>query len=223
MRVSPLPCDPYLSMAPITTITGKKLFSTNAEFEVALRSGGKSVVTRYPTDQEWADRSRAIKTSTSKIAKGTQTKSTGVEEADAALLAILRVSGADTDEFEANALIGKLMKAEAAEARAVPEGFEIVVSVVGGIATRHTLRVPSERELRAYRKAAFVWVDMRHGRQELRTAPLEIGELYNKLTVKTEGYAEGSEIPLAHKTAAVIELTQAVDALDAEDDPETFI
>jgi hypothetical protein len=201
-------------------VNNTPIFSTDAEFEIRLR-GGDLYVTRFPTDQEWCDRNRAIKTVIVRAGAGTQTKTEGVENADRELLRKIAKSGAEgVDEYQANVLISKLTKAEAREAVAVPEGYEVTLTVVGGIVTKHTLRVPTEKEIRTYRRGAFVFVDLRHGKQELKTSPAAIGEFYDKLLVKNEGYQ--GDVPLAHKSSAVIELTQTVDALD-EEDTEAFI
>lgn len=196
------------------------VFSTAAQFELKLRAGAQTYTTAFPSDDEWIARNRAVKTFIQRMGSGTQTKTEGYEAADGILFRLICPDAPAIDDYDANVLIGKLTKAEAGAAVPVPEGYQIPVTVVGGIKTLHTLRVPSEREMRLYRRGAFVFVDLRHGRQELKTNPAAIGEFYDKLIVKSEGY-EGA-VPLVHKAAAIIELTQTVDELDAED-TESFI
>jgi hypothetical protein len=197
----------------------KPVFSIDAEFELKTRSGQTVLVPRFPTDDEWSERNRSIKTMIVKYGKGSRTVTTGVEEAEEALLA--RLLGNDSYADHAGSLMQKLMRTDADDATAAAGNtYEIKLTVVGGIETVHTLRVPSEREMRSYRKGAFAFIDLRHGKQELKSSLSAIGEFYDLLVTKVEGYL--GDVPLAHKSAVVIELTATVDALDAEEDPENF-
>src|SRR5947208_8804249 len=131
-------------------------FNQGAQFEIALKRQQKQVLVKFPDDAQFAERQRKIKTITKRLGPGrTQTTSEGIEEADAALLAAIRIDG-DGPELtpaEASVIIGRLLKADAAEAERVGQDkHSIPLEVVNGIKTTHLLRDPSEAELRKFNK-----------------------------------------------------------------------
>jgi len=202
-----------------------KLFDAAAEVEIRLRppASGK-VVARFPSDAEWAARLRKIRTLTKQLGPGeTTTTVHGVEAADLELLGIVASEmPPDLDAADAAGVVERMTRAEAEGAEPAEGGYAIPLRVAGGIRTRHELRTPLEREVRRYRKAAFAFVDRRHGVQELRTSAPAVGEFYDLLCRRKEGYV-GDAVPLAHKIAVVAELMQTLDALEeSEENPADF-
>ena len=199
----------------------KALFHSGAKITINLKRENKTVTVRFPEDEEWATRQAGIRTVIQRMGSGSTTRSEGVEKSDAALLNAIRIDGdADLDDAQASLIIERLSRADAEEAVPVANGYEIPLRIVGGMLTRHTMRIPSEMEIRKYRRGAFTFVDQRHGRQILKSNLSAIGAFYDTLNVQATGYSD--HVPLMHKVAVITELTQTVDALDAEEDPENF-
>jgi hypothetical protein len=90
---------------------------------------------------------------------------------------------------------------------------------VPGCETVHFLRMPSQKQVNSYRKAAVRVIDGRHGRQELKVSLSPSAELYDALMAQppteeatgAQAYA-GDHIPIIHKAAVVAELLQALRA-----------
>ena len=176
---------------------------------------------RYPSDEEWSTRQRSIKTIVQNMGPGASvTRADGVEDADYELYNLIRAEGApDLEPALASLMIQRLNKAEADEPVFEGENLRIPIKVCGAH-TEHLLRVPSEAETRKYRKASYVFIDRRHGKQELKSFMPAIGDFYDKLAAESSGYT--GEVPLPHKVAAVVELVATLDAEDEEDDPANF-
>jgi hypothetical protein len=199
-------------------------FNRAAIFDIELKRQGVHTKLRYPTDDEWNLRSRAIKTIVQNLGPGSSTtRSEGVEEADLELYDAIRDPGSpEVDPATASLLIRRLNKTDPDEP--VIEGPSIRVPMaVPGAKTEHVLRIPTESELRKYRKAAYTFIDRRHGRQELKSFLGAIGDFYD-LLAKGESGSSGytGEIPLPHKVAVVVEMVATLDAEDAEEDPADF-
>jgi hypothetical protein len=202
----------------------KSLFDARTPMTVVLKREGVSVTLRFPSDTEWSRRMATIKTVIKRLHGGaSETETENVEAADEALLKAVRTDeGLDLDEGLASVVIARINKAEADLPEQTAEGYRIPVRVAGAL-TVHELRAPTEKEKRKYRRSAYRFIDLRHGRQELKTSLPAICEFYDLLATKSEGYAPGSPVPAPHKLAAVSELMVAIDAEDEEADPENFI
>ena len=206
-----------------------KLFSPAPTFPLRLKREGKICTVRFPTDEETSERQRQVRTIIHKLGPdSTVTKTEGVEEADADLLAKIR-EDKDGDEFEAaeaSLVVDRLTRADPDEATREGGAYAIPIKVMYGTPTVHRLRIPKESEIRAYRRTAYTFVDKRHGKQQLKMFSMAVGDFYDKLTKeqdKAEGYGPDTPIPLCHKIAAVTELVQIMDAAGEEEDPETFL
>ena len=219
--------------AKITPAVKAPLLFGAAEFiDIELKREKKAVSVRFPTDDEFASRQRKMKTIISRQSGGSSTTETqGQEAADMDLLSKITkgengevIAQPDTeacDEFEAGKVLGKLTEAESQEAERDGEYIVVPVKVLGGVITRHTVRMPSEKEIRKYRKGAFSFIDLRHGKQELKSNLLAIGDFYDLLKVQTEGYAPGVKVPLVHKVPVISELMSVLDDLDNQEDPNS--
>lgn len=201
----------------------KPVFDATASFTINLKREKTAVSVRYPSDDEWAARQRAITTIIQRLSGGaTQTNITGVEDADEALLAKIRTDeGLALPEGLASVIIARLNRAEADEPEQTAEGYRIPLKVAGA-ETVHEMRQPTEKEKRRYQRSAYAFIDKRHGKQELKTSLQAICDFYDLLMQRTEGYAAGTPVPAPHKLAVVGELIAVIEAEDEEEDPADF-
>jgi hypothetical protein len=198
------------------------MFDTNREIVVKIPSpeGYKAATVRFPSDAEWADRMAKQKTVIRSLGRGaSETQVLNAEEVDAELFDKILVSnGTEFDQAEASAAIQRLARAEPGEAERNGSVFRIPLSVPG-CETVHFLRMPSQKQVNSYRKAAVRVIDGRHGRQELKVSLSPSAELYDALMAQppseeatgSQAYA-GDHIPIIHKAAVVAELLQALRA-----------
>jgi len=205
-------------------------FNCDGQIEILLKRENKTCMVRFPSDDELETRQRGIRTIIHKQGPdATVTRVEGVDEANDELLGRIRqdTGGAEFEPAEASLVIERVVRAEADEATREGEAYAIPIKVMGGVLTTHRLRIPKESEIRAYRKAAYCFVDKRHGKQQLKMFLGAIGDFYDKLAKEqtvAEGYDEGTPIPVCHKVAAVTELVHIMDAEGEEEDPaENFL
>ncbi len=207
------------------------MFDTTKQFEIAIQSGGrKTAVVRWPTDEEFAARAKARKIVRKTLGRGkTSTDTMGHAEADAELWKRIVIEAPEgIDEAEIGAFLARLTFTDALEVER--HGGEITITLQvtdftrGGdpvFVTRHTLRLPTQRQIRDYSLRSVSRVDQ--GRQQVITTKLEAGgELYDQLLVSVEGYGTGEAklpTPLPHKDDVVMELLGAT-AVAEDDDPE---
>lgn len=201
------------------------MFDRNAVKTVGILSGTrKTCSVRFPTDAEWAARSRGIKMVRQQIGRG---KSKPVpqdrEKVDAALFAAIRVDkdGAEFDAAEAGQVIDAIEACKVAEVEMLTN--EAVLSLeVGKVETKHRLRFPFSSEQLRYERLSISRIDA--GRwMEVRVAMEPAGDLYDALSLGFEGYAgEGlTAVPLNHKFAVVHELLEECARLQEDlNDPE---
>ncbi len=176
-------------------------------------AGVKTVRVRFPTDEEWIERQRRRKVIVKQLGRGiSETTIPNSEDADAALLAKIRVAEPDApevDPFEASRVIEQLGQAEVDDVVQVGDGFEVTLRVLGGTVT-HSLRMPSAKDVFDYRRGFARVLDLPYNRQELIINLAPAGTLYKRLAEAADGYA--GEVPIIHQAVAV---KAAIDALDA--------
>ena len=176
-------------------------------------AGVKTVRVRFPTDEEWIERQRRRKVIVKQLGRGvSETTIPNSEDADAALLAKIRVPEPDApevDAFEASRVIEQLGQAEVDDVVHLGDGFEVTLRVLGGTVT-HSLRMPSAKDVFDYRRGFARVLDLPYNRQELIINLAPAGSLYRRLVQGVEGYA--GDVPIIHQAVAV---KAAIDALDA--------
>jgi len=176
-------------------------------------AGVKTVRVRFPTDEEWIERQRRRKVIVKQLGRGiSETTIPNSEDADAALLAKIRVAEPDApevDPFEASRVIEQLGQAEVDDVVQIGDGFEVTLRVLGGTVT-HSLRMPSAKDVFEYRRAFARVLDLPYNRQELIINLAPAASLYKRLVQAADGYA--GEVPIIHQAVAV---KAAIDALDA--------
>jgi hypothetical protein len=191
------------------------VFDTARPVALNLRTpaGVKTVRVRFPTDEEWIARQRRRKVIVKQLGRGiSETTIPNSEDADAALLAKIRVAEPDApevDPFEASRVIEQLGQAEVDDVIQVGDGFEVTLRVLGGTVT-HSLRMPSAKDVFEYRRGFARVLDLPYNRQELIINLAPAGALYKRLVQGAEGYA--GDVPIIHQAVAV---KAAIDALDA--------
>jgi hypothetical protein len=194
---------------------------SDAEIEVSVPSpeGTKRAVVKWPDDQQWIERVRAQKTMVRDLGRRkTVVDVDDFSAHDKALFEDLKVSGDDMDQYEAQRAIGKLATADVEDGGREGNGFVISVRTISGM-TKHSLRVPSQKELMEYSRRSMYVIQHPHGLMEYRFNLQAAGDFYDKLAQKAEGYS--GPIPIVHKKAAVDELLSLLRAeQEDEKDPD---
>jgi len=198
------------------------MFDTNRELELTIPSpdGGKTVAVRFPTDDQWIERMRKLRTVVRTIGRGkTSTEIENSEEVDSDLVNAVRINadGPALDGAEASAVIDRISRADADEAEREGSEYRIRLRVPGAV-TLHRLRMPSQKEILDYRRSAVSVLDGRR-RQEIRINLRAAGDLYDKLKTGLEGYA--GDVPIVHKSAVVSELLATL-RNEEDDEDEGF-
>ncbi len=183
------------------------MFDSRGQYTFNLPSATdpKKIVTQYPTDQQWIDRSRRRKLIEKSLGRGqSETIVTGGPEADADLMAAIMVESRDVLPAEAARIIERLGKAEIEEVEKTEEGYQVTMRVLTGTVS-HTLRMPNAQQIDDYRKPVgglLRFITLANGRTEIRTNIEVPARLYDGTVQSTNGYAEGSAVPIVHKMAA---------------------
>jgi len=176
-------------------------------------AGLKTVRVRFPNDEEWIERQRKRKVIVKQLGRGvSETTIPNSEDADAALLAKIRVpeeNAPEVDAFEASRVIEQLSQAEVDDVVQAGDAFRVTLRVLSGTVT-HLLRMPSAKDVFEYRRGFARVLDLPYNRQELIINLAPAGALYKRLAQTAEGYA--GEVPIIHQAVAV---KAAIDALDA--------
>lgn len=187
------------------------MFDTKQAIEVSVMhpDGDKTVIVRWPTDEEWIAASKSKKIVFSAAGRGeTRTEVEGHEDAAASLLEKIRQSGDELDAAEALYVVERITQTRIDDA--IRDGAHIVIAMrVPGADTRHTFRVPSIGELRNYRRNASNLLSAKRGKQIIRVNLQADADLYDKLIVSSEGYV--NQVPIAHKNSAIAEMLTALD------------
>jgi len=190
------------------------MFDANQTISMNLRAPGgvKAIRVRFPSDEDWIERQRRRKVIIKQLGRGiSETIIHQAEEADAALLAKIRVpeeNAPDVDAFEAGRIIEQLSQADVDDVGQEGDTFRVTMRVLGGTVT-HLLKMPSAKDVFDYRRGFARVLDLPYNRQELTINLGAAGALFKKLLESSEGYA--GEVPIIHQAVAV---KAAIDALD---------
>ncbi len=190
------------------------MFDAKQPITIHLRTpdGVKPVRVRFPTDEEWIERQKKRKVIVKQLGRGvSETTIPDLAEADAALLARIRVqeeNAPEVDAFEASRIIEQLSQADVDDGVQVGDGFRVTLRVLGGTVSL-VLRMPSAKDVFEYRRGFARVLDLPYNRQELIINLAPAAALFNKLLESSEGYA--GDVPIIHQAVAV---KAAIDALD---------
>lgn len=196
------------------------MFNSRAEYEVPVISGGIiRAVLRFPTDQQWADRQRAIRS----VQRDGKEEVLGETEASSKLFDALHVSGGEAWEpEEKSAAIDHLEKCTVVSSNLDGSTVTIVLAVPGAQVT-HVLNIPKMSAMRKYGQTLYQTDFKREGRSSVANTRrlLEPGaELWSACLVAVAGYADGSAVPIVHKDVAAYELVQVVSEMAKDLRPE---
>lgn len=193
--------------------TTTPVFDAARPVAINLRGPGgvKTVRVRFPSDDEWGERQRRRKVIAKSLGRGiSETVIPNGEDIDAALLAKIRTEEEpDVDAFEAQKVIEQLAACDVDDVVQAGDSFRVVLRVLGGTVT-HLLKMPSAKDVNAYRRSFARVLDLPFNRQELTISIRAAADLWKKLVEATEGYT--GDVPIIHQAVAV---KAAIDALDA--------
>jgi hypothetical protein len=199
------------------------MFDVKAEIGLTLPSpeGPKKIVVRFPTDNEFIEWRRKKKILQRDLGRRSfQIESSRPESCDLDLLRKIRTDkdGPAIDDAESFYVIGQLADCEVSQ-RPEREGssFTIRMKIMRKLATTHTLKLPSVKEMMDYERARSSVVFAAYGSQEIKINFRASADLYDKLKISTEGYA--GDVPVPHKAEAVNILLQEIRA-EQEEAPE---
>ena len=182
--------------------------------------GARSVRLRFPTDDEIADRQRKRKAIVRNLGRGeSKTEIPNSEEIDVAFLNGLRPEDAEAmeiDPAEAEYVIQQVLYCEVTDTEREPEGYRVRMAVLGAN-TSVVLKGPTLRDVKDFRQAYAVPMDLQHGGRRITINLHPAGELFRKLFVSSEGYS--ADVPLAHQAAAVLAVIDAGERLTQSIDP----
>lgn len=131
--------------------------------------------------------------------------------------------GTEFDEFEASSAVSRLIFVDVVSCERVGDQYKVTLKTPFGEVS-HLLNIPLQRDLQRYRRNVVTSVDLPHGLEELRSRSGPAGDLYDTVSVSIDGYTDEfkpANAPTHHKSAAVIELVQAIDELDPVLDPNS--
>lgn len=200
------------------------MFDTTKEIEISLKTpeGVKTVTVEFPSDDKWISRSSKIKIVSTAIGRGKSTTDVSrPEEFNAALFdSIVKKQGdLPMDEYEKSSVIERLSKCEVTVSTYTGDGFDVTLKTPEGD-TKHSVKMPSVKQVTTYKRAAVRIVEGRHGVQEITINLRASGELYDAIVTSTEGYA--AVIPIIHKSAVVSEVLALLDEESSEDQINGF-
>lgn len=215
--------------------TNTPLFDRTQPVAIRLRRDKLTVSVDFPTDEQLAKRHRQTKTFVKKerASGGTAIETQGLEDANLALYEQIRRDDTELDDAQASKVMEHLLKADVDdEPQRVGDAYRIPLTVfavceqdasapVAELVTFHTLRVPTEKELRNHTKQSYQSITHRRATQ-IASNPFAIADFYDLLSQGVEGYA--AEVPVVHKMAIVAELKALLDEAEAadQDNPENF-
>ena len=192
------------------------VFSASRKFTVPILSGSRKTCTvRFPTDQEWCERSRRQRSIRRFLGRGkSEAENLDSSQADLDLFDRIRVDdGADTfDGPEAALVLAKLERTSVEACEREGDNFRLALKVPGAL-TEHLVRIPTRKEMDVH-EAASVKVTGQRRAQEIRGFLEPSGALYDSILKENSGY-EGP-VPIVHKVSIVSEVLSAV-AQDEED------
>lgn len=176
-------------------------FDSGREVELRFRGehGMKTLLLRFPEDNDWFEHSRKRRIVSKKVGRGQET-TVDSERADVDLINKVQVGEQQFDAAEATYAAGELAKAEIVEVRHGDNAAEVTLRVLGGVETKHTIRYPSKAAVMQYRRQAGRLIDMPHGTQHMTIFLEPSAEMYDRYVESNEGYV--AAVPAIHKSAA---------------------
>lgn len=195
------------------------MFDAARPIKIKLQTpeGPKAVSVRFPSDEEWTERQRARKIVTKSLGRGmSKSDVPNHEEIDAALVTAIKTEGPDVDCYEAMSIVGKLSQCDVTDVEQDGAAYVVKMAVPGGEVSV-TLRMPTAKEIYAFKREYAVATDMPYGKSSTVVNLEAAGRLFDALSPVAEGYA--GPVPIIHKEAALLAVIQAFESgLGVSDD-----
>jgi hypothetical protein len=206
-------------------INQKKLFDANRDYVVKIQHpdfpDGKKCTLRFPTDEEWAERTRNEVRIQYHTGQASREDNTNGDECNGWLFDKIRqdTDGPEFDEAEKTAAIRRIENVKFISIENTGSRYRVTLMAAGAEVV-HLLNGLTEKQKREFGRAAVHRHQKRHF-TEVRIQMEPSAELWAKLAPATEGYAEGSRIPITHKDIAATEVLREQHAeLEESGDPE---
>jgi hypothetical protein len=188
-------------------------FDAGAEIELGLRleSGDRSVVVRFPTDAELAERQRRRPVLIRNQGRGvTEQVPAEPGEPDLALFSKIALNGKPSVTKEEAYQIAEILTSISVLGVEV-EGDRAAVTmhVMTGLTVRHSLDVPTAGRVVIFRRAAFKMSTQPYGVQQIRLNAEAGARLWDECHGRTEDYA--GAVPAIHKDAAARAVVEFID------------
>jgi len=190
-------------------------FDSKAEIVIPSRVAAtngevQEVMVRYPSDEEWAARSRSRKIIIRRLGRGmTENVPPPPSDADVRLYESITLNGAPKmTPAEAAKFLEMLSQADVYNVTV--EGAEAVVemSVMTGH-VEHRMKIPTADQIVSFRNAGFRVIDLPFNQQEIRVTPDAGARLYDQCGGRSDFYTNG--IPSVHKDAAVKAVIETIE------------
>lgn len=211
---------------PRKTEDPARVFRKSMTLGVPIRGKNSKSKVSFPTDTQWRDwqielapsvneASGDISTQWERASRNLYKKilvaETGpekIEDEDREFI-ITRLSFCEAVGTEVNALTATIDLALFNSDPANPTHFS----------TTHVLKMPSEREIRDYRKNKLT-ENSRGGRRRIVTHPEVTQDFYNTLLKSHTGYGGISDISLLHKMQVILALEEVIEEFDRKEQIE---
>lgn len=179
--------------------------------------GPKAVSVRFPSDEEWTGRQRARKIVTRSLGRGmSKSDVPGHEEIDEAFVRKVKTDGPEIDCYEAMTIVGVLSRCDVTDVEREDGGYRVRMTVPGG-ETSVLLRMPTAREIYAFRREYVSAVELPHGKSSTSVNLEAAARLFDALAGESTGYA--GPVPIIHKEAALVAMIEEFESgLGVSDD-----
>jgi hypothetical protein len=231
----------YGELTPIKTTQGSEVCA----IPIVIQNPQKVAALRLPTAEEITAYTGSIRQIIHRLGRRqSEDRDVPNTEAERKFFEAIRLdkTGDEFDEAEVRHAIDIVLRHNVVACDRAGDQYVIKVATLWGI-TAHTCRIPTTRELQAYREGVIKSRELPHSVEERRFPPEAPVQFYNAITVAVEGYApqfnvpvgtvngnrhvlEGSElkallpqIPPHHKRSVAGEVSSALYDLDPQLDP----
>jgi hypothetical protein len=199
------------------------VFDDSLPFEFPILSGGeKWAKVRWPTDEEFCERTRSGRQQIKQVSKlQNEWVYLNQEECDLALFNKIRLDTEEGEPFDAGdarKFIDELTYCELDSLGYENGQFEIKLTVADNELQRqvvtHWLRMPMQKDLQELQRKGFKRYDQRHtGATDVRFIMEPVGELWDRLQTRTDGYVNG-HVPITHKQIAIYEIRSKMEEME---------
>jgi len=180
------------------------MFDTTAGYQGTIRreDGPQTVKVRWPSDEEWAERSKGWRILMHRLGRGLTETRVESEMTDLRLYNKIREEDApELTADEAVKIVETISRCDITDVKLDMDEAEVEMTVVGGIKVTHVLRIPTTAEVTQFRRAATRVMDLPHNVQQLKTNLSAGSSLWEKCHIRHENYVNG--VPITHRDAAM--------------------